>query len=39
MKAMVMGLVGLLITALTCGPVAAWSHAGRWGTESGDGGS
>ena len=39
MKAMVMGLAILLITALTCGSAAAWSHAGRWGTESGDGGS
>jgi hypothetical protein len=39
MNATVMGLVGLLITALTCGPATAWSHAGRWGTESGGGGS
>jgi hypothetical protein len=39
MKMIVVSLVSLLIMALTCGPAAAWSHAGRWGTESGGGGS
>jgi len=39
MKKIVVGIVGLLITALTCGPAAAWSHSGAWGTASGGGGS
>jgi hypothetical protein len=39
MKTIVAGFVGLLITLLTCGPVAAWSRAGRWGMASGGGGS
>ena len=30
-KPIVSGLVGLLITALTWEPAAAWSHADRWG--------
>ena len=30
-----MSLVSLLIMALSAGPAAAWSHAGRWDTASG----
>ena len=30
-KQLVIGLVGLLITALTWEPAAAWSHANRYG--------
>jgi hypothetical protein len=32
-------VVSLTVAAVTGGPVAAWSHAGRWGTASGGGGS
>jgi hypothetical protein len=32
-------IASLLITALSCAPAAAWSHAGRWGSASGGGGS
>ena len=32
-------LAGLLVTALACGPAEAWSHAGRYGSASGGGGS
>jgi len=39
MKTIGIGLVGLLVTALPCGPAAAWSHAGYHGTASGGGGS
>jgi hypothetical protein len=39
MNTMVVSLVSLLVMALSCGPVAAWSHAGAWGTASGGGGS
>ncbi|MCI0353626.1 MAG: hypothetical protein L0099_01115 [Acidobacteria bacterium] len=39
MKKIFVSLAGLLIQALFCGPAAAWSHAGRWGTASGGGGS
>ena len=31
MNLLVIGLVGLLITTLTCEPAVAWSHADRWG--------
>jgi hypothetical protein len=37
MKTIVVGCMGLLITALTCGPASAWYHAGHWGTASGGG--
>jgi len=33
-KQLVIGLVGLLITALTWEPAAAWSHANRWGGDT-----
>ena len=36
---MVIGLVGVLLSALVCGPAGAWSHAGRFGTASGGGGA
>ena len=39
MKTIVVGLMSLLITALTCGPAAAWSHRAAGGTASGGGGS
>ena len=38
MKTIVVGLVSLLIMALSCGPAAAWVHSGRWGMEAGGGG-
>jgi hypothetical protein len=31
MKTIVGGFVSLLISALACGPAAAWGHANRWG--------
>ena len=31
MKMIIVGFVSLLVTALPCGPAAAWSHANRWG--------
>jgi hypothetical protein len=39
MNTIIMGFTGLLITALACGPVGAWSHSGAYGSASGGGGS
>ena len=39
MNTIVIALVSLLIAALSCGPVAAWSHSGKYGSASGGGGS
>ena len=33
------GLTGLLIASLSCGPASAWMHAGGFGRAAGGGGS
>src|SRR5215510_13320866 len=39
MKTINVGVMGLLITLLSVGPVGAWSHSGAFGSASGGGGS
>ncbi len=39
MQKTIAGVASLLVTALAVGPAGAWSHAGRWGSASGGGGS
>ena len=39
MNVIVIALVSVLITALSFGPAAAWSHSGHYGSASGGGGS
>src|SRR6185295_267782 len=39
MNVIVIALVSLLITTLSGGPAAAWSHSGKYGSASGGGGS